>query len=114
MLGFVYANRDQYHLVDSFVTYMIIAWPGGRGFFGRVALSLLLLSWISLIILQTLPKCYNCCCNCCQTNCFPVFQETILDVERPLEVIEWPIKEQQNEEEQVEMLTILPNQGEAT
>ena len=70
--------------------------------------ALLILSWITLIILQILPKCYNCCCLCCQTNCCPVFQETVLDVDRPLEVIEWPLKEQ--DEEDIEMLRIQSNQ----
>ena len=47
---------------------------------GFIFIPLLILSWVSLIILQTLPKCYKGCCPCCQTNCFPIFHETVLDV----------------------------------
>ena len=72
---------------------------------------LLLLSWVSLVILQNLPNWYNFCCDCCQTKCFPVIQETILDVERPLEVIEWPLIE--HDEEEIELLEIHSNQAEA-
>ena len=114
LFGICYANGHKFHRgYDSFFRVMTDFSPSGAGLLGIPCSTLLSLSWITLIILQILPKCHNCCCMCCQTNCFPVFQETVLDADRPLEVIEWPLKEQLNEEEQVEMLTIPPNQGEA-
>ena len=46
-------------------------------FFHIISFSFLMLSWMTLIILQNLPKCQRYCCYCCQSN--QVFQKTALD-----------------------------------
>ena len=47
--------------------------------------SCLVLSWITLIILQNLQKCQKVYCSCCQ--CDQVFQKTALDPDNPDELI---------------------------
>ena len=76
----------------------------------KLSIYLLFISWVSIFVLQNLPKWYNFCCNCCQTKCFPVFEETILDVNRSFEVVEWPINEHDGEE--LEVLGIRTNETE--
>ena len=40
----------------------------------------LLITLITLILLQCLDKCFGCCCPCCITYCYPVAEFTYLDV----------------------------------
>jgi len=53
--------------------------------FHIVSGSCLVLSWITLIILQNLQKCQKVCCLCCQND--QVFQKTALDPNNPDELI---------------------------
>ena len=50
--------------------------------------SCLIMSWVTLIILQNVQKCQKLCCSCCQENCFPVIQKTTLDIDDHIDVIE--------------------------
>ena len=47
--------------------------------------SCLVLSWITLILLNNLQKCQKCCCTCCQFD--QVYQKTYLDPNNPDELI---------------------------
>ena len=46
-------------------------------FYHMISGSCLVLSWITLIILQNLQKCQKVYCSCCQ--CYQVFQKTALE-----------------------------------
>ena len=66
----------------------------------------LVLSWITLIILQNLQECQMYCCSCCQSD--QVFQKTGLDPNNPDELIdlmEWKIHETQDNK-------LIPSNGE--
>ena len=40
-----------------------------------------IVTYATLLLLQLLPKCDKYCCNCCQNNCFPMIEESILSME---------------------------------
>ena len=74
-----------------------------------IAIPLLLLNFFTLMLLHLLPKCKPCCCQCCQTHCYPVHQFTALDPNNPFELIQWPLSEPEaNIEMQVIKLSKLP------
>ena len=51
-----------------------------------ISCSFLVISWITLIILQNLQKCQKICCSCCRSD--QVFQKTALDPKNPDELID--------------------------
>ena len=67
-----------------------------------VSIPLLVLNFITLLLLHLIPKCKACCCQCCQTHCYPGHQVTALDPNQPFELIQWPLlKPEENIELQV-------------
>ena len=43
-----------------------------------ISCSALIFSLVTLVILQTLPKCKNLFCHCCQINCYPTLKKTVI------------------------------------
>ena len=64
--------------------YASRAYPSNLCFY-IISGSCLVLSWITLIILQNLQICQKICCSCCQSD--QVFQKTALDPNNPDELI---------------------------
>ena len=81
LIGIAYPNRHQKFLDCGFIPF-IFTWDT-RLF---LPLIFLILTWITLLILQTSFNNENLCCNWCQSKCFPVFEETYLDINKPIEV----------------------------
>ena len=46
----------------------------------KIACLCLALSFVSIVLLQVLPKCKELCCNCCQINCYPVYKKSACDL----------------------------------
>ena len=46
----------------------------------KIACLCLALSFVSIVLLQVLPKCKELCCNCCQINCYPVYKKSAFDL----------------------------------
>ena len=69
---------------------------------GFLSVFLLMVSYITLIAIQILPMFEEHCCLSCQKKCYPVIKETVLDVEKPFDLIDWPLSENSVELEEVE------------
>ena len=46
----------------------------------EIAFLCLALSFLSIVLLQVLPKCKELCCHCCQINCYPVYKKGAFDL----------------------------------
>ena len=71
-------------------------------------------TWILFIILQIFEKCCHSCVtasNCCST---PLFEQTVMDPDKPFELIPWPLEDSKKElKEEVEMIVVKHQQEEA-
>ena len=76
-----------------------------------ILIPLLVLSFVTLLFLQLTPKYKSCCCQCCQTHCYPVHQLTALDPNDPFELIQWPLPEPETDIELqvIQSSTLIPN-----
>ena len=74
LVHFFSKDLSHYHVLDSFNLFLHI-----------ISGSFLVLSWITLIILQNLQNCQKACCSFCQNN--QVFQKTALDPNDPDKLI---------------------------
>ena len=50
-------------------------------------------NFVSLLLLQFLPKCKGSYCLCRQNICIPIIKQTVLDPENPSEILEWPLSD---------------------
>ena len=66
--GLAYQIFTDYFKKIFFEPYLLVFYP------------CLLITLITLILLQYLDKCFGCCCPCCTTYCYPVTEFTYLDV----------------------------------
>ena len=48
-----------------------------------LSITLFIINILTMILLKFLSKCYNFCCISCQSNCYPVLEETTLDISEP-------------------------------
>ena len=48
-----------------------------------LSIALFIINILTMILLKFLSKCYNFCCISCQSNCYPVLEETTLDISEP-------------------------------
>ena len=85
MAVIAYWNRILKYREFNFLTFIF-----HKDFGLYFAFAFLALSWITLILIQNLPKFEQiCCCNWCKKNCFPIFKETILDTDKPFELLKY-------------------------
>ena len=58
---------------------------------GFLSVLLLMVSYITLIAIQISPMFEEHCCLSCQKKCYPMIRRTVLDVEKPFDLIDWPL-----------------------
>lgn len=69
----------------------------------------LVLMWITFILLALIEKCSKSCCNCWISCCCasPMYEETIVDPDHMFKLVQWPMQDPiDNEEEAVEMIVV--------
>ena len=60
-----------------------------------------------------MPNWKTFCCPCYQNNCIPIIKETVLDPENPSELLDWPLPDNnqiENDEDQSIPLQVINDQ----